>query len=82
MPGTSTADGSTRSWPGCTERVLHVVSAPSLGSKEVGERRGFNEIRLVREGENRHIVEIRQLVQQGADWMLSGVAPVRFDVEA
>jgi len=71
------------SWPGLHGgRVLHVVSAPSLGSKEVGERRGYNEIRIVREGENRHIVEIRQFVQQGPDWMLSEVAPVRFLVEA
>ncbi len=70
------------SWPGLHgERVLHVVSAPSLGSREVGERRGYNEIRLVREGENRHIVEIRQFVQQGADWRVSEVALVRFDVD-
>lgn len=63
-------------WPGRHERELYIASAPSLGSREVAEPRGYNEIRVVREGLARIDVSIQTVVQSGNAWEPRGEAVV------
>ncbi len=67
-------------WPGYLDRELHIASAPSLGSREVAEQRGYNEIRIVREGLGRVDVSIQTFVQSGNAWGPRG-DPVVFRVK-
>jgi hypothetical protein len=61
-------------WPGKNGgRALHIAAAPTLGSRETQEHLGFNEIRLHREGEDRHELAVRKLIRQGEQW----IAPIR-----
>lgn len=55
-------------WPGRHDGELHIASAPSLGSREVAEPRGYNEIRIAREGVGRVDVSIQTVVQNGNAW--------------
>jgi 3',5'-cyclic AMP phosphodiesterase CpdA len=66
-------------WPGRYGVELHIASAPSLGSREVAESRGYNEIRIAREGVGRIDVSIQTVVQSGNDWKRHG-EPVVFRV--
>lgn len=64
-------------WPGRYDGELHIASAPSLGSREVAEQRGYNEIRVMREGARRVDVSIQSFVQIGDAWEARG-EPVIF----
>lgn len=66
-------------WPGRHQHALHIASAPSLGSREVAEKRGYNEIRVVREGVGRVDVSIQTVVQSGNAWERRG-EPVVFRI--
>lgn len=65
-------------WPELyRDRTLYISAAPSLGSTEVGESRGFNEIRIVREGTRRYRVTVQRFVEQAGSWAAAG-SPVTF----
>jgi hypothetical protein len=60
-------------WPGRHDnRVLWIASAPSLGSKEVQEHNGFNELQIARapqEGEPTYFVTVRRYAREGGSWV-------------
>lgn len=57
------------SWPGRHgDRTLHIAAAPSLGSREVQEHHGFNEIAIYWEGPRWHIV-VTRFIHQGTGWV-------------
>jgi hypothetical protein len=53
-------------------RALRIAAAPSLGSREVEERQGFNEIEILRDrsadGKRTHRVRVRRYVRKGSTW--------------
>lgn len=55
------------SWPGRGHHTLRIAAAPSLGSTEVYERHGYNEVLLSFEGESQHI-EVHGYVREGDAW--------------
>ncbi|MBK8265121.1 MAG: metallophosphoesterase [Nannocystis sp.] len=66
-------------WPGRHDGELRIASAPSLGSREVAEQRGYNEICITVEGVGRVDVSIQTVVQSGNAWERRG-EPVVFRV--
>ncbi|HYO66654.1 MAG TPA: metallophosphoesterase [Archangium sp.] len=60
-------------WPGRHgEQVLWIASAPSLGSREVQEHHGFNEIVLSREphgSETTYSLTVRRYSREGGSWV-------------
>jgi len=62
----------------CPERetpagwVLRIAAAPSLGSREINEQNGYNEITIAREPGERdrspHAILVRRVVRKGASW--------------
>ena len=51
------------------DRTLHMVSAPTLGSKEKDDRNGFFEVRLHREGSQYVLAELYHMQRgDGTDW--------------
>jgi 3',5'-cyclic AMP phosphodiesterase CpdA len=68
---------SREQWPGRhRDRAIHVAAAPSLGSREVQEHNGFNEIEVLRErraGEARYTVIVRRFSREGpGTWVEKG----------
>jgi 3',5'-cyclic AMP phosphodiesterase CpdA len=47
---------------------LRIAAAPSLASREVTERHGFNEIIVLREGSKSYEVTVRRYVRNGNSW--------------
>lgn len=69
---------ATETWPELYgERRLHIAAAPSLGSFEIPEARGFNEIRVFREGTKNWRVEFQRFVEKSGGWLPSG-PPISF----
>ncbi len=70
-------------WPGeHKERSLRIASAPSLGSREVQERHGYNEVTIARDtrgGEVTYTVEVRRHGWVGTQWPEQG-NPMRFRI--
>ncbi|HZF51692.1 MAG TPA: metallophosphoesterase [Polyangiaceae bacterium] len=68
---------SREQWPGRhQDRALHVAAAPSLGSREVQEHHGFNEVEVVRERrgrEARYAVIVRRFSREGRGWVEKAV---------
>jgi hypothetical protein len=68
-------------WPGRHEsRALWIASAPSLGSREIQEKNGFNEIEISRSQKGRetiHSVTVRRYVREGTSWAQE--AEMRFE---
>lgn len=69
---------SREQWPGRhQDRSIYVAAAPSLGSREVQEHHGFNEIEVVRErrgGEAKYEVIVRRFSREGTGtWAEKGV---------
>jgi len=64
-------------WPGRHGgRVLRMAAAPSLGSREVNEHNGFNEIavrRGLRDGKTVQEIVVRRFVRQGSKWACTEV---------
>lgn len=64
-------------WPGRHGgRVLRMAAAPSLGSREVNEHNGFNEIvvrRGLRDGKTVHEIVVRRFVREGSKWACAEV---------
>ena len=60
-------------WPGRHGgRVLWIASAPSLGSREVQEHHGFNELELSREphgSETTYSLTVRRYSREGGSWV-------------
>jgi 3',5'-cyclic AMP phosphodiesterase CpdA len=54
------------------QKVLTVLGAPSLGSREIQENLGYNEIRVRREGDSTYEVSVRRFVRRGVDWAAAG----------
>lgn len=48
-----------------TPWVLRIAAAPSLGSREINEQNGYNEITIVR---SPHAIVVRRVVRKGASW--------------
>lgn len=65
-------------WPGRHGgRTLHIAAAPSLGSREIAENNGFNEIEIRRTrdaaGKQSHDIVIRRFVREGErSWRPNG----------
>ena len=67
-------------WHGSAQ-TLRFASAPSLGSREVGESRGFLELTLQREGDQRWELSIQPYVEQASTFVEDG-PPYTFTVDA
>lgn len=63
-------------WPSHSQadHTLRIAAAPSLGSREVYEQHGYNEILVVREGD-RYEVTVRGYVREGDTWRPNGSLP-------
>jgi hypothetical protein len=60
-------------WPGQHgDWCLRIAAAASLGSREVAEHHGFNDIEIVREGDQYEIV-VRRFIREGATWTENAV---------
>jgi hypothetical protein len=65
-------------WPGRHDgRTLRIAAAPSLGSREIAENNGFNEIEIRRsrdgEGKQSHDIVIRRFIREGErSWRPNG----------
>ncbi len=65
------------SWPGRhDDHALHIAAAPSLGSREVQEHHGFNEIALYWEGPGWEVV-VTRYIHQGTGWVPEAQMVVR-----
>lgn len=60
------------------DHVLRIVAAPSLGSREVHEHHGYNEILIHREGDDHFEVAIVRYQRQGDTWHRIGGGPRPF----
>lgn len=59
---------AAESWPGShRDWTIRIAAAPTLGSKELVEHHGFNEIAIYREGDNCEI-EVRSFGREGQSW--------------
>ena len=72
-------------WPGRhKERALWIASAPSLGSREVQEHNGFNELELTRElhgDEPSYSLTVRRHAREGGSWTEKARMECRPDVD-
>ncbi len=52
--------------------MLRIAAAPSLGSREINEQNGYNEIAVAREPGDRdrspYAIVVRRIVRKGASW--------------
>lgn len=69
-------------WPGhaASDHTLRIAAAPSLGSREVAEQHGYNEVLILREGD-RHEVEVRTYTRSGDTWSRGPASLGPFAVE-
>ncbi|MCB9566165.1 MAG: hypothetical protein H6710_02935 [Myxococcales bacterium] len=69
-------------WPGhaAGDHTLRIAAAPSLGSREVAEQHGYNEVLILREGD-RHEVEVRTYTRSGDTWSRGPASLGPFAVE-
>lgn len=61
------------SWPDRSRHPLHIISAPSLGSREISEPNGYNcvEVENTRDGGDNqaYLVRVRRMLRHGErDW--------------
>lgn len=60
------------------ERVMRIAAAPSLGSSEIQESHGFNEIEISRERKDRkteYVVTVRRMCREGTGWTMKAEMP-------